>query len=408
MKRIRLLLQKWGKFSLLLLLQLITFTYAMFQGGFVSWFLFYSFLPFGLFAIILFLYPLSDFTLQRIISNKEVKAGDSVNMRIVLTRKYRFPLIYLFINEILPERIAVLTSREKVGTLVFPGFKKTLEISYTIKDMPRGDHVFNEIQIKTGDLLGLIEQKHDLVEKQTVLVYPEIIALPFKPIISDYEHGRRNKSFKLRRETAMVSGIRDYVNGDRMTIIDWKSSAKGLGLKTKNFEEKHGSDVLLIFHNISTHELFEEMVTFGASLFDSGIARNQQIGLWITHTEEGDWLPIRGGQSHRGDGLYRLAKLNNIQPEQYLTDTPTSHGRYIPKEASLILLTSILDMPLVKRYIQLAEGTRNLIILFFQSPSYRFSKSEEDAYIYGLNHGAKIKTIKSRSDWDTWKEGSRK
>ena len=38
--------KKVWKFVILLFLIILTFSYAMFQGGFVSWFLFYSFLPF--------------------------------------------------------------------------------------------------------------------------------------------------------------------------------------------------------------------------------------------------------------------------------------------------------------------------------------------------------------------------
>ena len=42
------------------ILLIATFVFAMFQGGFVSWFLFYTFLPFALYSFVLFFYPLTS------------------------------------------------------------------------------------------------------------------------------------------------------------------------------------------------------------------------------------------------------------------------------------------------------------------------------------------------------------
>ena len=64
------------KLIILLLLILITFSYAMFQGGFVSWFLFYSFLPFALYALGLALYSIKDIKAERVYTKQEFNAGE--------------------------------------------------------------------------------------------------------------------------------------------------------------------------------------------------------------------------------------------------------------------------------------------------------------------------------------------
>lgn len=51
------------------------FSYAMFQGGFVSWFLFYAFLPFVLYAGLLALYPLRSFQASRQMDKTQLHAG---------------------------------------------------------------------------------------------------------------------------------------------------------------------------------------------------------------------------------------------------------------------------------------------------------------------------------------------
>ena len=62
----------------------VLFSYAMFQGGFVSWFLFYSFLPFGLCALAIAAYPLHRIQVTRTIASSSYYAGDTLTVTISL------------------------------------------------------------------------------------------------------------------------------------------------------------------------------------------------------------------------------------------------------------------------------------------------------------------------------------
>ena len=65
MKRFLQKLNRIWKLILLFLLIAMVFSYAMFQGGFVSWFLFYSFLPFALYGLFVAAYPIRDWQVKR-------------------------------------------------------------------------------------------------------------------------------------------------------------------------------------------------------------------------------------------------------------------------------------------------------------------------------------------------------
>ena len=75
------------KFIFLALLFLITFSYAMFQGGFVSWFLFYSFLPFAIYSLLLLFYPLTGMKMTRSISHTELTDGQELTVTIHVERE---------------------------------------------------------------------------------------------------------------------------------------------------------------------------------------------------------------------------------------------------------------------------------------------------------------------------------
>lgn len=76
------------KLIILTLLTVAVFSYAMFQGGFVSWFLFYAFLPFVLYAGLLALYPLRSFQASRQMDKTQLHAGDRLGVTVTLRRKF--------------------------------------------------------------------------------------------------------------------------------------------------------------------------------------------------------------------------------------------------------------------------------------------------------------------------------
>ena len=59
MKKMRKVLDVSGRFIFVLGVLALTFIYAMFQGGKVSWTIFYSLLPFVVYSTLLFFYPFS-------------------------------------------------------------------------------------------------------------------------------------------------------------------------------------------------------------------------------------------------------------------------------------------------------------------------------------------------------------
>src|SRR5574342_702340 len=103
MKKTWMLLKKVWKFILLLILILLTFSYAMFQGGFVSWFLFYSFLPFAIYCMALSFYSLNELEVSRILPKIDFNAGEVLQVTVKVKRAKVFPLFFLLIEDNLDE-----------------------------------------------------------------------------------------------------------------------------------------------------------------------------------------------------------------------------------------------------------------------------------------------------------------
>lgn len=139
--RERIGLVKYGwKLFIVFLLFASTFCYAMFQGGFVSWFLFYSFLPFVLYAFMLAFYPLKNMTAERRLSRGQYKAGDQLEAFVVLKRKWPFPIMFMIVEDCLPDSLGRNGRSAEAKQFLFPWFKKEIKMTYTINSVPRGDH----------------------------------------------------------------------------------------------------------------------------------------------------------------------------------------------------------------------------------------------------------------------------
>src|SRR6185312_5208429 len=123
MKKTRIILKKVWKFILLLFLILLAFSYAMFQGGFVSWFLFYSFLPFGLYAVAVLLYPLKKWNVTRDVKLQPRFAGDYLSYDIHITRSSAFPVYMAAVKE----ESNFLDQEERT---IYPLFQRNAVIPY--------------------------------------------------------------------------------------------------------------------------------------------------------------------------------------------------------------------------------------------------------------------------------------
>ncbi len=300
-----------GSVFLLILLLVITFIYAMFQGGFVSWFIFYSFLPFGLYSLLVCFYPLSLFEVTRKVEKEQFTAGEKFKATITIERKLSFfPLLFVIVEEEVPVTLKYSKQSKRTKNLVFPWFNRTIEIEYIIESIPRGEHLFKTIRIKTGDLFGLIEKERSFEMEKAYLVYPQYVDLIYRQLENRFDQGNTSSRTKLVRDTTMAVGVREYQPGDRFTWIDWKSSARKNTFMTKEFEQQQSHDVIVFMDRSKDQDptMFEQVVILSASIVRSIIRNGAQMGI-ISVGKERFISGINNNKEHQKKIFYHLAKV---------------------------------------------------------------------------------------------------
>ena len=296
------------KLLLLFIFAAAAFSYAMFQGGFVSWFLFYTFLPFALYALFIVFYPLTSFSAERSFSSAVLTAGEDATVKLTLTRKYPFfPLPYLVVEDHFSGEAVLGRENGSQKTIVFPWFRKVIEFDYQLRELPRGEHRFRSVTLKTGDIFGLIEKENRIPLSGNILVYPACEKISPCLYTMFYQEDGIPVPDKFQRNMTLVSGVREYQPGDRFSWIDWKAAAKRNRMMTKEFEQEKSGDVLIVL-DCTPASSFETMVSFAASVIKGLLENGMEAGLMTTAAERAR-IPVRGGEEQGRNLFYHLAKV---------------------------------------------------------------------------------------------------
>ncbi|TDQ36274.1 DUF58 domain-containing protein [Aureibacillus halotolerans] len=257
----------------------ITFSYAMFQGGFVSWFLFFATLPLALYVVLIICYPIRSLRVHREVTPKECSVGENIHVKITLERALPFPLFYLLLHDRLSPHIS--KKNLPVRTLLFPGFKRKIVYTYDIPAAKRGEYSFDGLTVSTGDPLGLVQKEHTFPIEENLIVFPKQEPSFYEQIGSNRQEGEALSSLFDLIDTTMAVGAREYVPGDKFSWVDWKSTARKRTLMTKEFEQRSGHTVYLMFDRSASDavsdDVFERNLSFSVSMANAVVRKGASL-----------------------------------------------------------------------------------------------------------------------------------
>jgi uncharacterized protein (DUF58 family) len=394
MKKVWSLFKKIWKLIFLIFLILLTFSYAMFQGGFVSWFLFYSFLPFALYCVALSFYSLNELEVTRAIPKSDYNAGEPLKVTVTVKRASSFPLFFLIITDDLDDSLKYTEQQKSATALLIPGFKREFSFEYRLEELPRGEHFFHSFTLRTGDPLGLFEKEKTFSAVSKIIVYPAYSEMLYRPFENQYDQGLTASRERVQRDTSMAIGVRDYQPGDRFSWINWKASAKRNEIMTKEFEQRQSHDVFVVMDCVPDPR-FETIVSFTASLVRSILKKGAQTGL-LTISKERASFAIRGGEQQVQQLFFHLAKIEAkcFVPFEKVLETD---GLFIQQTVSFILITAQLTKTLIEKASFLGQR-KGIITLFLIKDEKEVPTANERSLIAMANaRGVRIVMVQKGS-----------
>ena len=292
-------------FLLVLILVAASFSFAMFQGGFVSWFLFGSFLPVAVYSILLKFYPVKTIMIKRHFQKIAYEAGEHIPVTIRFVRSNRFPLFYV----LLEDETACPVRGNPSKIVLFPYFKTRLEYKYTIEKAKRGEYQFTGFRVVIADFLGIVRKEFYIGIRDKIVVFPSYINIAFEPYSNRLDNGTAASENKVLHDATMAISVRKYQPGDRFSWIDWKQTARKSDIMTKEFEERLTNDMLIVLDRTPDVD-FELSVSFTASIIRRMIQRGNQVGLYSFGKTKA-YFPVRGGNHQLLSLYYHLAVVRD-------------------------------------------------------------------------------------------------
>jgi uncharacterized protein (DUF58 family) len=298
--------------------------------------------------------------------------GEKVNVELNIRNRGWLPLVWARIEDALPVGLSTSPAFERVTAL---GPKAEAKFQYTLDARKRGYYPLGPLFISTGDILGLSDPLRTESPAQYLTVYPRIVALKSIQIPSRSPQGTLRHTQPIFEDPTRVLGKREYVAGDSLRRVDWKSTATTGRLQVKLFEPAISLETL-IFLNLNAEEYHyktridstELAIVIAASVAAWVAGKRQTVGLHVNGKDPlksdspPQAIPPRKGQAHLMRILDILARIETTQ-EKPLAGIIQRERFRLSWGTTLIVITGEAGNDLLDELYQACRAGQNVLLI---------------------------------------------
>src|SRR6185436_1846404 len=170
---------------------------------------------------------------------------------------------------------------------------------YALPAVPRSRYRLEEAAALVEDPFGLDRRKRPLGEGSALVVYPRLTDL--ERLFSETgAHARDGRRLLLQRPSGFdLHSVRDYVEGDSLRKVHWRSTARRAHLMVKELEDSPRDDVAVVLDAPlgCPRPVFDIAVRAAGSILHAYARRSRRAALVIGGANvqiqrvqaEGDW-----------------------------------------------------------------------------------------------------------------------
>jgi uncharacterized protein (DUF58 family) len=209
--------------------------------------------------------------------------GETLDVEVEIRNQSWLPVLWLRLSDTLPPELALSQDFRHVISLL-P--RERLRLSYALRGRQRGYYRIGPLVTLGGDLLGATTYEGRQVADDFVIVYPKIVHLHDLGFPSQSPFGTLPSHERVFEDPTRIQGVRDYVPGDSLRRMDWKTSARVGSLQVRRFEPAISLETA-IFLNLDGAEYArrdrlpatELGIVVAASVAVHVVERRQTVGL---------------------------------------------------------------------------------------------------------------------------------
>jgi uncharacterized protein (DUF58 family) len=197
--------------------------------------------------------------------------------------------------------------------------------------------------LHTTDPLGIYTIEIHDPRLATLMVTPPIVPLPAIEVAPGGRAGEGRPRPNAPERTVSAAGVREYLPGDSLRWIHWRTSARREDYYVRTFESTPSGDWWIILdadRRVQVGEgaraTEENSIILAASLADRGLRLGRAVGL-VANGMPLVWLPPREGNGQRWQILRSLALLETA--DRPLGELLTGIRPNLGRDTSLVIIT---------------------------------------------------------------------
>ena len=334
--------------------------------------------------------------------------GEKVKVRIHIHNQGWFPLPWLSVQDKLPVGLSTVPSFQWVTSLA-P--HRETDFEYRIDARKRGYYLFGPLALSTGDLLGFHKTATIQEDVRYLTIYPKIVPLSSIEIPSFSPQGTLRHHQPIFEDPTRVFGKREYVAGDSLRRVDWKSSATTGRLQVKLFEPSIALETLICL-NLNEDDYYyrrridstELAIVIAASIANWIVEKRQTVGLMVNGRDpltldgEPPYLPPRKGKSHLMRVLEVMARIDTTKASP-LIEKIRRQRHFLAWGTTLIVVTGGADDDLLNELYQANRSGKNAILVLAGPVAYARDIKNRASY-----YGIQMVSILNERGLDIWRK----
>jgi uncharacterized protein (DUF58 family) len=271
--------------------------------------------------------------------------GETVAFGIVTRSASRLPRLLLEAEERLPSGL----HREEQPVVFNAPPMSATKVEYPVELERRGAYKIEGLRVAAEDPLGIFSFSRTYPADAEILVYPVPQRIPDHAFSGSERFGFRDMPVATTRGSGVdPDGVREYVPGDPLRRMHWKSTARTGRLNVIEFEESRSLNVTMVVDNHQGSDVgagrqstLEYLVLAAASLAQQAVQQGASIRLvWGDDPDPAD--AAGRGTEHLYSVLASLARVAATEPKP-LSERLTARVGHLPPGTTLVLLTADTD-----------------------------------------------------------------
>jgi uncharacterized protein (DUF58 family) len=340
-------------------------------------------------------YALGMVALRDLTFEREVPAsgweGEVTTLQFVVHSSTRLPKLFLQASDALPDGLVALD--DEVMFNAAPN--ATTKIPYRVELTRRGAYRIEGMHVTALDPLGIYSFRRTYPVVSELLVYPTPQSIPAFALSGAERFGFQDLPFSATKGSGVdPDGVRQYVPGDPLRRMHWKSTARTGKLNVIEFEESHAVNVVMALDlsrdsvvGEGRQSTLEYLVIAAASIAQMAIRQGASVRMAASDAPDAADFAGRGSE-HLFMVLTSLARAEANQPST-IGERLVERVGAIPPGTTLIVLTARQDDALPGAIAHYTSAGVQTHVFFadpqtFQDSSRRQEQERQQEYLSRL------------------------